>query len=721
MKKFRFLLVVAIILVSALALCLTAGATTDITAETYEGVYVGEYGTTEVSSNPNVSYTGEAYVIFGKVTGTTEAGIILERYGVSDSTYSTLLESKYFNAREGRITSDGEFGIALYNVADGYYKAKVVAGNYAEPSAEGAYTTFSKGVANYTVDFVIDEDRVMSYEVAAGGTIVPPEVEREGYELAGWRYSDIAVRANASIGGSHRSADYGFTFEASPASFSNINTDRAYVARWVWVGENGDSKAPEVMKLDMGGYSKLSVKHTADEAGSVVEIPAGSVAVMSFDVLEDVATSGATSIGLNDTQSHFWYMAVNADTGATVFVPEHRNGTNYEYNMGTATASTSTIMTPSAVLKEGMSVKLVYKPWEADDNLGWYRAYVKQTGSTGDYTLLAGWETMDSTIATNKQMPALTVGNNAVAAGSLSVPLQNLEIGIDTDGDYTTTADFTDMGIGVAESANDLLTTDGTAYNHNRFVSIDTNYVHSLQYEYRVKMAESEQTSPYAAISFGNVSPSMMNTTDGSYLIMEFTVVESNVDDCTTYAPKFGFGMPHTTMTGNWSQRHGMGAIIGWEADEITGEVLVETDGSDDVDTLVNSYSECDGSYGIGMKDLLTAGTTVRFQVSHDIVDDSTHDGYIYVWYKTAEMADFDVAATVDSIAYNKISQIGGVPTFMSFVQSQMNWRLDMTITGVNCATYTEEGVLTGKYAIQTGTAFNTNMANSVTQVYPAI
>lgn len=71
MKKFRFLLIVAVIVVSALALCLTAGASTSTTAETYDQVYVGEY----TSQEEGYDYSGEAYIVFGKVTGTTDAGI----------------------------------------------------------------------------------------------------------------------------------------------------------------------------------------------------------------------------------------------------------------------------------------------------------------------------------------------------------------------------------------------------------------------------------------------------------------------------------------------------------------------------------------------------------------------------------------------------------------------------------------------------------------------
>ncbi len=729
MRKFRFLFVVAIVVVFALSLSLIAGATDTATAETYEEMYVGEYTSTETPTQEGVSYDGEAYVIFGKVTGSDKAGIILERY--DDSSYVNLHDAKYFGAREGRIAENGEFGIALYNVADGFYKVKVIAGDYKAPSAEGEYVTFSKGADAYNIAFVVGTNNVINTTAFAGGTVVPPEVEREGYELMGWTYSNVSATGNPNAySASHREMSNLGTPETAPANFTNINTDRIYVAQWAWVGENGDYKAPENMTLNMAGYSKLSVKHTAID--DKVEIPAGSVAVMSFDVVEDAIVSGPSSIALLNTSSV--YYAYQAFHEEATFAPIYREGA-WKENSGNLWADpieTGNLMTTDALLKAGYSVKLVYKPWESDENPGWYKAYVK-TASDSEYTLFAGWENMASNVATAFQMPAFYVGetSNWWRGGSLSVSLHGLQIGIDEDGDYTTTEDFTDLGIGIAGNHENF--TEGATKTPitDRFVDI-TTFVPANEYVYEIVLPEefrswdglNHGTGAYGAMSFNAVAPAKMNAEDGNKLIMQFTVVDSNIDECTS-APKFGFGMPHALMEEDFSQRHGIGVWLGWTADA-EGNVGAGFDGSGDVETLVNPYAEV-YSYGIGMKDLLVAGTTLKFEVALDTVNDDEHNGYIYIWYKTAEMDDFDLAVTVDYMAFNKISEIGGLPTFISYDERNPNWEFNMQVTAVSCATYDVDDNLTSRSTIILGYQnpvdlekgeVRTNF-NEVTQIYP--
>ena len=691
MKKFRFLIIVAIILVSALALCLTAGATSAVTAETYEQLYVGEYDTDEVSS-AGVPYTGEAYIIFGKVTGTTQAGIILERYAVDDNSYTTMLDSKYFNAKDGRIASNGEFGIALFNVADGYYKAKVVAGDYKNPSAVGEAVTFSKGASVYTVEFwALDgTDTVVTYNVPAGGTVIPPVFERDGYRLSGWTFSS---ESGGSYDKGHYDGRLGDTYESSPSSFQNINCNRKYTARWLWVGENGDSLAPEAFKLSMAGYSKLSVKYTSES--DVVNIPAGSVGVMMFDVLEDAATSGSASIGLTSTDSAFWYTAVNADTDQRVFLPTYYNGNVYEYNdMSNVTQSTSTIMHPGTVLKQGKSVILVYKPYASDSNPGWLRAYVKNTNGTSDYALLAGWENLNASQAKTTSMPCLATGCGAVGAGTMTVPLQNLIVGIDADCDWTTTDDFTNLGIGVAAMSYSL-----TA---DRYVDIDTDYVHSSQIVYEVQMSDVEQSGRQAAfLSNASFDPTISSANDGEYFEMTYTVLKSNIDECTTGTmPIFGFGYTSgSSMATNFSGQHSYGMGINWT----TGAVDYQVGGTPGYTANIVATG-----YNVPMKTLFTAGTSVKFVNAFDTVDDDEDIGYTYVYYKTEAMDDYALVASMTNVGYVQLAHINAYPMLLSFAQYQNNsWRLDMDITGVALRTYDADGNVTKSAAIQTGSSFD--------------
>ena len=175
MKKLRLLFIAVIIFVATVAIMLTAGASSEVTAETYEHVYIGEYTSTEISGT-GCNYSGEAHIVFGKVTGTTDAGILLERYAKDDYLCENLIETKYFNAREGRITSQGEFAIALYNVADGYYKAQVVA-NFNTNPIKGEYTTFSKGSTVKSLTQSEWENAFVFDNVTINSTIVSEEFE----------------------------------------------------------------------------------------------------------------------------------------------------------------------------------------------------------------------------------------------------------------------------------------------------------------------------------------------------------------------------------------------------------------------------------------------------------------------------------------------------------------------------------------------------------------
>ena len=695
MKKFKFLLVVAVILVSALALCLTAGATETVTAETYDQVYVGEYTSDETPVKEGVSYSGEAYIIFGKVVGTQQAGVIVERYATTDSACSSVLETKYYNAREGRIADNGEFGIALFNVADGYYKAKIVAGDYENPTAEGDYVKFSKGVATYTVEFwALDgTETVYTYEVSAGGTVVPPAIEREGYKLAGWTFSS---ENSGSYDAGHFDASLGTTYESSPSSYY-VTCNRKYTARWIYVGEDGDYQTPETFKLDMKGYSKLSVKYTGPS--DMVTIPSGSVGVMMFDVLETAAFTNA-SIGLTSTDSVFWYTAVNANTDDRVLLPIYEGSTYYEYNsISNVTQSTSTLMHPGNVLKEGKSVILVYKPYESETNKGWLRAYVKNTGSNADYTLLAGYENLTANQAKVTSMPCLAVGNDAIGAGSLSVPLKNLVVGIDADADWSTTDDFTNMGVGVAAMSYDL--------SANRYVNIDKNYVPSSEILFNVNMADTEQTSPQAVmISNASFNPSDFSVNEGERFEMTYTVTESNADqaDASGSLPQFAFGITSgSTMNTGFSSQYGYGFWIHWS----TGAVSAGGGASTGYSTSPNiTYT----SYGVPAETLFTAGTQIKYVVAMDTVDDGNDIGYSHLYYKTATMDDFALAASMTNVGYVEMAYRSGYPMLYSNVQYQNNsWRLDMNVTGVSLKAYDSDGNILKSASIQTGTSFSSS------------
>ena len=691
MKKFRFLFVVAVVVVFALSLSLIAGATGTPTAETYEQVYVGEYTSTETPTQEGVSYTGEAYVIFGKVTGSEQAGIILEKYATTDRACTDVLETKYFGARDGRISENGEFAIALYNVADGYYQAKVVAGDYSAPSAEGEYVKFSKGVATVTANFYLldGENTVYTYTVPSGGKVVPPVVEREGYALVGWVVNPYKA---------HNEAIWGWVPENKPEYFANFDSDRSYYARWAYVGEEGDAMAPDTFKLTMKGYSKFSVAF--DGFNKTTTIPAGSVGIMSFDVLEN-ATGSVMGIGLANTSSEFWWLATNGDTADTVFAPVYHNGNWYEYNdMTNLTASTSNHLAPQYVLKEGNSVKLVYKPYEADDNLGWLRAYVKTAGSD-EYVLFAGWEGFNAAQGLATSMPALMTGNASVGSGDLIVPLANCHVGIDADGDYTTTEDFTDMGVGISANSYDK-------DKDNKYVIIDPSYVHSSQYKYTFVDGNKSSNANTMFVAAGTVNRNDYAVDDGEYLEMKFTVLDSNIDEIeqTLYQGRIslGFGSCHATdCNNNFSGRHGYGMEIGLEDGE---DATVFADAG----PAGNSqYNQCDTievtSYGVGMRTLLQPGTEILVVIALDLTDDGANTGYTQIYYKTTDMDDYDIAAEMNGVG-NQVAMSAAIVNAYPMVWLRSNYvdnestKLTTTIGSFSVATYDEDGNVTSKIGL---------------------
>ena len=680
-------------MVFALALCLTASASTSITAETYDQIYVGEYETTEISGS-GAAYTGEAYIVFGKVTGTTTAGIILERYAVTDSSCATLLESKYYNARDGRITSDGEFAIALFNVKDGYYKAKVVAGDYNNPAASGNYVKFSKGVATYNVKFykLDGTDEYVEYNVSAGSTVLPPEIEREDWVLTGWNFSS---KVSGSFDSGFRDGGWGQTYASAPSNFV-VNQDRVYSAIWDYVGENGDGSAPEQFLLSAKGYDYI-VADTVNLAAP------GSVGVMSFDVLETVSAGATTYLGTCGATSpppynHYtltgW--ALYTDNGGTS-APTHCHSVR---DLSNVTRATENIFSVSNIMKEGNSVRIVYSPYRSETQKGYLYAYVKSAKAT-EYTLFAGYENMNATQAPTGVMPCIATLTN------IEVPLRNFHTGVDTDGDYSTLEK--EYGINAFSTATSSPTTA-------RYVNFDTNYKHSLQREYRAKMSTAEQTSSQAIfMSDAFLSSDDMAVESGEYFEMTYTVKESNVDEHNdvSFAPSFGFGFCHApTMNTNFSGRHGYGMTIGWTNGTVTAFGGLSSG-------FANSANLTTKGYNVGMKTLLTAGTEVRVQIALDTTDDEIDTGYTKVFYKTSAMDDFALAGEMYNVGISDIGKAvkGGYPMFfVQYVEGTDPWRLDMEITGVSFATYNSSDEVTSKGSIALGSSF-TPAGNSVERV----
>ena len=575
-------------------------------------------------------------------------------------------------------------------------------------------------VQEYTVDFVIDGDTVVTCQVAEGGTVVPPVAEREGFELAGWRYSKLDEDF-VELDPNHRSADWGYLPETDPEHFTNLDGNRAYVARWRWVGVEGDCSAPETMRVNITGYSKLSAKF--DESASIAT---GEVAVMSFDVLENASASGWTSIGLTTINNTFWNLAFNGYTGDKIFLPYDNNGTVCEYNdMSNVTSSTDVYMFPSNVLQKGKSLLFVYKPYESDTNPGYYRAYWKNTGSDDDYVLVAGWENLNSAQAIAGNMPCL-----AANGGELTVALKNFNISIDADGDYTTTDDWTNMGMGVAENCNYLRSaTNSTGYNAKRYVNINTNYVLASDYEYTFTDGAKTINTNTVLAGASTVNRNDYNVDEGEYLEMKFTITDSNVDlieESLSYARGgvcLGLGLSHSGSANNsFSGIHGYGLTIGLE-DGDDAVVLAEAGPAGN-----SGYNTCDTieavSYGVGMRTLLKPGTEIKVVIALDLSDDGVNSGYTQVYYKTIEMDDYALAAEMTGVG-NTVAMSDKIVNAYPLVWMTSNYvdndatKLTIAFSNYSVATYDADGNVTSEVVLANpsvggngGTTVITNPAN---------
>lgn len=704
MKKFRFLLIVAIVLVSALALCLTASASEAVTVDTYDQVYVGEYNdSTDLDSNGQ-AYSGEAYIVFGKVTGTTKAGVLVKRYAVDDSAYATVLETKYYPAREGKIADNGEYAIALFKVQDGYYKAQMVAGDPENPTALGDEVAFSKGVASYTVTFYkLDgtTDKEV-YTVPAGGTVVPPEFTRDGFQLTGWTFSS----KNASTGkydSGFRDGGWGNTYEKAPSAFV-VGQDRVYAAVWKYVGENGDAKAPEVFNLKTVGYNYVTANSASGLSAS------GAVGVMSFDVLEDgvCGSVGTTWLGTCSPTSpppYNYYTLANwllyNDNGTTI---KHYHTARDTSNV---IRSTANVYNYTNIMKAGNSVQIVYSPYRSAEKPGWLRAYIKGANDA-DYVLYAGYENLTSAQAPATTMPCFGT------LSSIQVPLENLKWGIDTDGDYTTLE--TEHGMSAFATATSSPTTD-------RYVIVDNTYCKAEDVTYNIHVPKNTVQSVQSfAVTDGNVvSASNMNTANGSKFVMQYTIDETNIASAPA-GVEFGFGMnAYQTLQANWwSGTYGLFMSLGG-ADAKTPKLYGP---GSCVDVITSEV----GTATASMRTMLARGNTVKVEMSFS-TNSSVADGYIRFYYKKAGDADFTLGAQMESInTFPMLTGLnkGGYPFFGAYYWSKCGtYEYDAKISNFSCNTYDSEGnVLSSHSTLKAGTGFNSGYTtnwSTVTKFNPKL
>lgn len=175
MKRIAKLMPILIVLVLAFSvLGITAGATTNATVSTNNQLYIGDY---EIDSR-----SGQAHIVFGITSDVNaEFGVI-----ITDSANNSFL----FKGDPSRVSSDGKFGIAIYELPEGKYFAEAYTGA-GDNRVRGNKVPFTMGVDTYTVTFDTTnaEGTVDDQTVAQGGNATKPSlvpVSDDGQPFVGW-------------------------------------------------------------------------------------------------------------------------------------------------------------------------------------------------------------------------------------------------------------------------------------------------------------------------------------------------------------------------------------------------------------------------------------------------------------------------------------------------------------------------------------------------------
>ena len=171
-KSLILVLIVAMAFVAVPAMAETA-------PDTYENVYQGDY------TSADLTLEGFASIVYGKLNGeATEFGIEVNYYG--DSVWETVAASR--NLHADAANDNGDFGIALFNLRDGYYAARAFA-----DGVYGEYVYFTVGdsyKANYTIeyyfadangDYVKDDAKTVVKSGSIGATVTASAEAFAGY------------------------------------------------------------------------------------------------------------------------------------------------------------------------------------------------------------------------------------------------------------------------------------------------------------------------------------------------------------------------------------------------------------------------------------------------------------------------------------------------------------------------------------------------------------
>ena len=404
MKRFKLLLCLMLV-VALFSVGAVAFAQNTDTAETYPIPYIGEY-----NSDDGSGYTGLAHIVFGKVSNIdSECGILLTDV---NNGWTKKFEVKSNPNGSKRISSDGEFAIALYNLADGEYTVCVYSGDDNNRVCGDSFT-LRTGVSEYTVTYVLDEERVDEVVAVGCKPQANVDIEKTGYKLAGWKTSEgVVYDINAPV---YDDVELYPLWTPANTSRVTLSGNPAYLTY------EAEPKSGEIVTMEFDVVELLNLSTI------------GSEARFGFGLMSD----STTRAGFVATDS------ANVLTGSATLVGEHVLKSDY---IGQTINTLSNI----PMFKSGERVKVEYKPYVSASEKGYIKAYVKTVGASDDsYQLVGGVENITATAGKLALMTDRGTALDMIVA-NLSFSTQSGDLGVtnrayayDAGGYYTKVSNLT--------------------------------------------------------------------------------------------------------------------------------------------------------------------------------------------------------------------------------------------------------------------------------------
>lgn len=351
-KLAKLFLLLSLVAVLASSLCVMASASTD-TVTTFNQLYIGDY---EQESD---KYTGMAHVVFGTVSNTnTEFGILIET--ADGKTYKF----------PGRVIADsGKFGVAIYQLPEGNYKAFAYSGTD-DNRIVGEPASFTANKATYT----------LSFDVSKTAGVTAPSVQTIAQGTAG-DMPTVTIPASAPDG-----ADVAWvTADGKQFDFDAVLTaDTTVYAKWC----ASETTIKSTYTYTQPSDATTGRTYLASATGA--DLSDGSSMTMEFDITKGFSASTNINIYFNafgwlpaadnTDLSGTAYMGVGYNPAYTSSATQWQGWVDVTSGYGSSSITTASANNVGKLLAAGYTIKYVYTA-PTTDTVGSMYIYRKTTGA----------------------------------------------------------------------------------------------------------------------------------------------------------------------------------------------------------------------------------------------------------------------------------------------------------------------------------------------------